>query len=150
MGESRIKFRQGTGGVQFHPVPFLLLRDAPRNNILAGDDAVQIRFMEQLTDMKCETRERVSDEDLFGKDGILIRVLTAQGVDLSSGLRNKTGVWSLTPLTPASVSTNALVRAASELLKTKYKKEELEAYSRYVGRMFEREELSDLRVGLWE
>ena len=136
--------------MQFHPVPFLLSKTPPRNNILVGDDALQIRFVEQLTGLKCETVERVCDEDLFGKDGVLIRLLTNNGLDLSAGMRAKTGVWGLAPITPGSVSANALVRAAAEFLKVKPKKEELDAMSRHIGRMFERDELSDLRVGLWE
>src|SRR5271157_5721935 len=93
MGESGTIFRKGTGGVQFHPVPFLLLKTPPRNNVLIGDDAIQIRFMEQLTGLQCETRERVCDDDLFGKDGILIRLLTGNTLELSAQLRAKTGVW---------------------------------------------------------
>jgi len=150
MGESGTIFRKGTGGVQFHPVPFLLLKTPPRNNVLIGDDAIQIRFMEQLTGLQCETRERVCDDDLFGKDGILIRLLTGNTLELSAQLRAKTGVWALIPITSGSVSANAVVRAAAEILKLKLKKEELDAMSRHVGKLFERNEVSDLRVGLWE
>ncbi len=142
-------FRQGNG-VQFHPVPFLLVKAPPRNNVLVGDDALQIRFMEQLTGFRCETVEHVCDDDLFGKDGTLLRVLTANCLDLSPQLRAKTGVWALVPLTPGSVSANALVRAAAETLKTKAKKEQLDALSRHIGRLFERDDIADLRVGLWE
>lgn len=141
---------QNAAKIQFHPVPFLLSKDLPRNNILIGDDAIQIRFVEQLTGLQCETRERVTDDYLFGKDGILVRLLTANGLDLSPQLRSKTGVWALVPVTPGSVSTNAIVRIAAEILGAKLKKEELDSTSRYVGRLFERDEVADLRVGLWE
>jgi hypothetical protein len=136
--------------VMFHPVPFLLSKDVPRNNILIGDDAIQIRFVEQLTGLQCETRERITDDDLFGKDGILVRLLTTNGLDLSPQLRSKTGVWALVPVTPGSVSANAIVRVAAEISGTKLKKEELDSMSRYVGRLFEHDKVADLRVGLWE
>lgn len=149
MGDSA-KFRQGTGAVTFPPVPFLLFKPCPRNNVLIGDDALQLRFVEQLTGQTCETLDSLTDENLFGKDGCLYRLLTHRGLAVSESVRKTLGVWSLTPITSRSASSNALVRAAALLLKEEIKKERLEAVSRVVGRLFEKGDLTDLRTGLWE
>jgi hypothetical protein len=150
MGDKATSFKRGTGAVQFHPVPYLFWKQPPRNNILIGDDAAQIRFVEQLTDCTCETVESVSDDDLLGKDGVLYRLLTSSGLDLSAQLRAKTGIWSLAPVTPGSAGANALVRAAANILKEPLKKERLDSLSKHIGRTFERNDIVDLRAGLWE
>ena len=117
MGDNATSSKKGTGGtVQYHPVPYLFWKQPPCNNVLIGDDAVQIRFVEQLTGLPCETVESVSDDDLFGRDGVLYRVLTSGSLKLSPQVRSKTGIWSLTPIASGSASANALVRAAGAIL----------------------------------
>jgi hypothetical protein len=140
----------GIGGIQFHPVPYLFSRTIPRNNILIGDDVVQIRFVEQLTGLKCEMLDSVSDDDLFGKDGVLYRLLTHKGLALSPQVQGKTGVWALSPITAGSAGANALVKVAAGISQATPTKEQADALSRHIGKLFERNEISDLRVGLWE
>src|SRR5277367_5357700 len=115
MGKNDTSSSKGT--VQYHPVPFLFSKTPPSNNILIGHDSVQIRFVEQVTGSVCETRDSISDDDLFGKEGILVRLLVGSGLRLSPALRNRTGVWSLAPIAPGSAGANALVKAAANILK---------------------------------
>lgn len=150
MAEDKANFRRSIAGMLYHPVPYLLLKQPPRNNILIGDDASQIRFVEQLTGLTCETRDSISDDDLFGKDGVLYRLLAANGLNLSPSLRNRTGIWSLAPITSGSAAASAVVRSAAEVLNEKLTKDRLESLSRHVGWLFEHGEVVDLRAGLWE
>lgn len=150
MSGNQTRFQGGIGGIQFHPVPYLFLKTPPHNNILIGNDAMQIRFVEQLTDVACEARDSLSDDDLFDKDGVLYRLLTPINLDLSPQMRAKTGIWSLAPITSGSAAATALIRAAAEILEEKLSRERLASLSRLLGREFENGEISDLRVGLWE
>jgi len=106
--------------------------------------------VEQLTGSTCETRDTLSDDDLLGKEGVLTRLLTSTGLRLSPAVRNKTGIWSLAPITPGSAAANAIVRAAADILNEKPSKERLDSLSQHVGRLFERGEIYDMRVALWE
>ncbi len=143
------------GEVQLRPVPHLFLKDPRRNCVLVGDDPIQLRFFEQFTGLVCEARESVTDEDFFDKEGVLFRVVIPQGIRLSPQVRNRVGIYSLAPLTPGSVSTNMLVRAAMEVIRTQCPdkcpdRATVDAVSRLIGRGFDRGTIKDLRVGLWE
>lgn len=149
---------QGTGEIIFRPVPSLFSRQPESNFILVGNDPLQVRFVEQLTGLSREVSEDgseivhsvVTDDDLLGKEGILYRVLFPHSVDLSPQVRNRTGVYSLAPITPGSASANALVRAAADHAGEKLDRDRLDAVARQIGKAFQKEEITDLRVGFWQ
>lgn len=137
--------------MSFHPVPSLFLKDSPpANNILIGDDPLQIRFVEQLTGQTCKTVDAVTDEDVLGKEGMLFRILTVQGLNLSQAMRQVTGVWTVAPIQPNSIAASRIIQAASRIRNDdNVERETLESAAKNLGKSFERGEIADLRVGLW-
>jgi len=141
------KIRPGIGGVsEFPPVSGLLSKkNFPRHNILVGDDPVQIRFAEQVLDVKCEIVEHVKDEDLLVQHPTLHQVFISNSIDLSQEIRSKTGVWSLSPIVKGSASANAIIKAACEILGIKLERSKLNRASD----LLTKEPTNDVRASLW-
>jgi len=135
---------------EFPQFPFLISKKtSPKNNILVGFDRAQIRFAEQFLELVCQDREKITDDDLLGKDEhLLLRVTSFTYIELSPDIKKKTGIWSIQPLEGGSAGMNALVREAANLLdETKPDKEKLEAISREICRDTVP---VDIRGALWE
>jgi hypothetical protein len=141
------KIRPGIGGtLEFPPVPGLLSKKPfARHNILVGNDAVQTRFAEQTLGVECKVVDRVKDEDVLVPDPTLHQVLMSNSIDLSPELRNKAGIWSLTPITPGSAAATSIIKAACEILDVK-----LEIGKRNRAcEILTKEVINDVRAALW-
>ncbi|RZU39175.1 hypothetical protein [Edaphobacter modestus] len=104
------------------PVPFILLKKAlPKNHIVVGDEAGQIRFLAHQVGAKPEFVERVTDDLLAGFEGKLYVVSTKYKVDLSPELRARTGMWSTEPIVKGSAAINTIVKHTLTLLAGKEK-----------------------------
>lgn len=99
---------------EYLPTPFLLgHKHLAKNNILIGSDPAQIRFFEDFAGHETTLVERITDESLLGKSGLLLRVHAAHQMDLSPDVKEKTGIWSADAITAGSAGANALVRQAA-------------------------------------
>ncbi len=74
-----------------------------------------ICYIEQDLGRQVETRTRVTDDDLVGKEGCLFQVYGAHQIDLSAEVRRRTGIWSAEPIIKGSAAANALVRLAASI-----------------------------------
>ena len=116
----------GVVGTEYPTTPLLLERSARKNNILIGNDPVQIRFAEQfltgahglpLPGIKHEPVPAVNDEMLLGKDEPKLYLVDRSSlIDLSPKERAKTGIYSLDLIEKGSAGINAIVRHAAKLL----------------------------------
>src|SRR5258705_2331392 len=89
------------------PVPHVLLKKTlPKNNIVVGTDAPQLRFLEQQLKVVAKPVQRVTDDMLAGYDGLLYHVTLPHQIDLSSELRKRTGIWAADPITKGSSAIN--------------------------------------------
>jgi hypothetical protein len=136
--------------VEFVPTPFILQKKTiPRNNIVVGEDAAQIRFLEQQLGVKAEQVDRVTDDMLVGREGVLYRVYASHRIDLSPEMRTKTGFWSAEPIVKGSAAINALVKFAATLLPYPEKKLTREIVNA-VGDRLTRGRVQDVRGTIWE
>lgn len=95
-----------------------------RNNILIGYDPTQERFVERFLGLTSQLKDNIRDEDLLGlSDPVLFRVEHARNLELSPQVRNKTGLYSLEPLTKGSAGVFAIVREAATILGMEYNQE---------------------------
>jgi hypothetical protein len=100
----------------------LLKKTLPKNNVIVGDDRVQIRFLEQQLSInaprkvEAEYVERVTDDMLAGYEGRPYLVSMKHKVDLSPELRGRTGIWAADPIVKGSAAINTLVKFAATLL----------------------------------
>lgn len=142
------KIRPGSGGPpEFPPVPGLLLKKPfARHNILVGNDAIQTRFAEQTLGVECKVVDCVKDEDVLVPDSTLHQVLMSNSIDLSSELRNKAGIWSLSPVISGSAAATSIVKAACQILDVKL---ELAKRNR-VCDLLTKGVINDIRAALWE
>jgi hypothetical protein len=113
-----IKFRPGTkAGSDYTPALKLLgQKTIPKNNIIIGSDAAQVRFMAQLLEKQPIVAQNISDDDLQGKEGLLLHVTAIYQVDLSPEMRSRTGLWSADPITLGSSASEALIKYAYSLI----------------------------------
>jgi hypothetical protein len=116
------KLQPGIKETDFPTTPLLLEKTVRRNNILIGNDPVQIRFAEQFlshhyhTKVTCQLLEICNDHHVLGKDEpLLYRVERSSLIDLSPHVRSKTGLWSLDLIENGSAGANAIVRHAASL-----------------------------------
>lgn len=121
----------------------------PSNNIVIGDDAAQIRFLEQQLGVPAEEVDRVTDDMLLGKEGVLYRVFASHRIDLSPEMRNKTGFWAAEPIVKGSAAIHALVKFAATLLPYPEKKLTRETVN-LVGDLLTTAKVYDVRGTLWE
>jgi hypothetical protein len=141
---------RGAASQDFAPTPFILgKRNIPRNNVVAGDDPAQIRFLEQQLDVKTQQVDRVTDDMLVGEEGVLFSVYASHRIDLSSEIRNKTGFWSAEPIVKRSAAINAIVRFAATLLPYAEKKLTREIVHA-VGDRLTKNRIDDVRGAVWE
>lgn len=142
---------RGAGASQeFAPTLFILQKKTiPRNNIVVGEDSAQIRFLEQQLDLKAEPVDRITDDMLVGREGVLYRIYAAHRIDLSPEMRNKTGFWSAEPVVKGSAAINALVKFAATLLPYPEKKLTREIVNA-VGDQITRGRVYDIRGAIWE
>jgi hypothetical protein len=138
------------GGAIHHPVPYLFLKLPVRQNVLIGDDPLQIRFVEQLLKCECVTIDSLTDDDILGVEDVLFRVRFEKSLELTPAVRSKIGMWSLQPVAPDSASANALVRVASKIIGEPLDEVRFNAIVKEIGRRFKKNFVRDLRVGLWE
>jgi hypothetical protein len=134
---------------EFPPAVFVLNKKVPGNNVVIGDDPAQVRFMEQRLGIKVQAVDRVTDDMLIGKDGLLYRVYAAHRIDLSPEMRNKTGLWAAEPVVKGSAAINALVKFAATLLPYPEKKLTREIVNA-VGDQLTKNRVYDLRGTIWE
>lgn len=131
------------------PVPLALQKKRlPKNNIVIGEDHVQVRALERLLDREATPVEKVVDEDLVSTSGLLLRVYAAHRIDLSPEIIANTGFWSATKLTKGSMGINDLIKLAATLSpkgEGKYTKEELAI----VHDALLKEDITDLFATLW-
>jgi hypothetical protein len=141
---------RGAASQDFAPTPFILgKRNIPRNNVVAGDDPAQIRFLEQQLDVKTQQVDRVTDDMFVGEEGVLFSVYASHRIDLSSEIRNKTGFWSAEPIVKRSAAINAIVRFAATLLPYAEKKLTREIVHA-VGDQLTKNRIDDVRGAVWE
>ena len=70
---------------EFTPTPFILTKKTIlRNNIGVGEDPAQIRFLEQQLGVEAEQVDRVTDDMLVGREGLLYRVYAAHRIGFRS------------------------------------------------------------------
>jgi hypothetical protein len=117
-----------------------------KNNIVVGEDHVQVRALERILEQEAVSVDRVVDEDLIGASGLLLRVHAAHKIDLAGETINNTGFWLASKLTKESQGLKKLIEVAASLSpKEKYPKEELAI----VHDALLKEEITDLFVTLW-
>lgn len=131
------------------PVPMALQKKRlPKNNIVIGEDHVQVHALERLLDQEATPMEKVTDEDLISSSGLFFRVYAAHRIDLSPEVITSTGFWSATKITKGSSAINKLIEVATTLVpkgEGRYTKEELAV----VHDTLLKEEINDLFATLW-
>jgi hypothetical protein len=112
------KLRPGVRITTYPTTPLLLAQKTfLRFNVLVGDDPAQVRFAEQILGIPCHHVDQLRDEDILGKEGLLLyRVDAPRNLELSPNTKALVGVWSLEPIEKGSAGAYALVRYAATLL----------------------------------
>lgn len=144
----RKAFRPRVKASEYPPVPLLLEKSPKTYNVLVGEDAAQVRFVEQLLDKPCQFMEHLTDNELLAEDSSrLFRVEASRFVNLSPNLQAKVGFWSLEPIERGSAGANAIVRYAATILgiekpdKTRIQR---------TADLLASEGIEDLRVAIWK
>lgn len=131
------------------PTTPLLLQQktAMRLNVLVGDDAAQMRLAEAVLGIKAVHLDMLRDEDILGKEGShLFQIDAPRNMDLSPGVKQQVGVWSLEPIEKGSAGANALVKYAASLLDTPLDKKTLQLISDELVAS----DLGDMRAAIWQ
>lgn len=141
------KHRQGVRESEFPQTPFLLSQKSiPKTNILVGYDPAQVRFVEQLLNRTAEHKDKVGDEDVIGKDSLLL-VDSSRNLDLSPQVKEKVGIWSLDPLHNGPAGVNALLRFSAQLLGLdKPDKTQVQL----AADLLTKEDVGDVRAAIWK
>ena len=112
-----------TAVVEYPTTPLMLEKPIKRHNILVGDDALQIKFAEQIlsakyqTKIECKSQEIVNDSHILGhEDPQLYRVDRLSQIDMSPHTKPKVGIWAMDFIEKGSAGANAIVREASRLI----------------------------------
>lgn len=108
---------------EYPTTPLLLEKTPKKHNVLVGEDAMQVRFAEQLLTahfhqkITCELVAVLNDDHVLGQEEPrLYRVDRVGQVELSPNVRPRIGIWSLDLIEKGSAGANAIVRHAARLM----------------------------------
>jgi hypothetical protein len=141
------KLRPGVRETVFPATPLLLSQKTyHRFNVLVGDDPAQVRFAEQLLELKTVHLDHLRDEDVLGKEGsFLYQIDHPRAIELSPNTKQLVGFWSLEPIEKGSAGANALIKYAASLLDVSLDKKSLQLMSDELVA----QDLADLRAAIW-
>jgi hypothetical protein len=122
---------------------------------LIGDDPAQLRFLAQqlnpqLTDIESDpitAVEKVTDDMLLGREGLLLQVAADYRIDISPDVRSHTGIWNAGPILKGSAGANEIVRMAAAIIQpgSKIPRETMA----FVAAEITKGGLQDIRGALW-
>ena len=143
-----MKLRPGVRATLYPTTPLMLQqKTAMRLNVLVGDDAAQVRLAESILGVKAAHLDMLRDEDILGKEGSHLFLIDApRNMDLSPGVKQQVGIWSLETIEKGSAGATALVKFAATLLDTPLDKKVLQL----IADDLVSHDLGDMRAAIWQ